>query len=218
MHATVHEPQHAGMHHCDALPRLLGCAVSSPHTANQVSTMSRQSSPLLLLTGILVVTAGCQSVAENVSERVVEEVAEAAADEGVEIDLDTDGEGGLTVETDEGTFQVGGNTELPDGFPSSLPIPGDASVTSSMSQSTESGDSIFVQLSTQTPFDELEADTIQGLEDGGWEITDTTRTDSAELRSVLLVITGEGYEGNVSLSSIGGQVMMAVALEDPTEG
>jgi hypothetical protein len=92
---------------------------------------------LLVLPALALATAcgGGEGLAENVLERQLE----SEGVEGVDIDLDSgefrietedgviefdeDGDGGMTIETEDGTFSQQSGSEIPDDFPSDIPRP-----------------------------------------------------------------------------------------------
>ena len=67
--------------------------------------------------------AACGSVAETVAEQV----AEQAGGGDVEFDIDEDG-GNVSIETDDGSMEIGSDLELPDDL--AIEVPGGGSVTS----------------------------------------------------------------------------------------
>lgn len=69
----------------------------------------------------VLVLAACQSAAENLTEKIVEQ---SAGVDNVDINTDT---GQISIETDEGSINIGGG-EIPDGFP--VPLPDGGEVTS----------------------------------------------------------------------------------------
>ena len=73
--------------------------------------------------------AGCANPAEVIAEKVVEQ----QAGDGVDVDLDEDGEGGFSVENEDGTYAYGSKAEVPAGFPSEVPLP-DAALTIAMKE------------------------------------------------------------------------------------
>ena len=67
------------------------------------------------------------SACGNVAETVVEQVAEQAGGGNVEIDIDDDGSN-VSIETDEGSMEIGSDLELPEDL--AVEVPGGGSVTS----------------------------------------------------------------------------------------
>jgi len=123
-----------------------------------------------------VLLAGCGSIGEAVSERAIEEGLEAAGGGGdVDIDLD-DENGGISIETSEGSMQIG-NAEIPDGFPESIPLPDDATIVSAMSFSEDDGANFNVTMTVPGAADALAADLEDQLTANGYEIVGTFDQD-----------------------------------------
>ncbi len=82
--------------------------------------MAAQRSVFIVVTAAVLggTLAGCSG--EDVTEAVLENRIEAAADGEVELDLS---EGGIAVETEDGSFTATSGAELPDDFPDELPTP-----------------------------------------------------------------------------------------------
>jgi hypothetical protein len=74
-------------------------------------TTTRGALAATLLLPLALALAGCANPIEQLIES------------GTGTQIDTDGDGGFTIETDDGTVQVGGSAELPADFPSELPLP-----------------------------------------------------------------------------------------------
>ncbi len=112
----------------------------------------------------VLVLAACQSAAENLTEKIVEQ---SAGVDNVDINTDT---GELSIETDEGSFKIGG-TEIPDGFP--VPLPDGGQVESVF----DSGENKLVSLTYPAEqYDELVAffDEWSTAQGGEWDKGKTT--------------------------------------------
>lgn len=94
------------------------------------------SFPLIIL-GVLIVgglaLAG-QSLSSKVSDKVGENLIEAAikSETGGQANVNVD-DGSVTVTSDDGTISFGGGTSLPNGFPTNVPTPDNATLTGSFS-------------------------------------------------------------------------------------
>jgi len=71
----------------------------------------------------LALTACCHP-AENVLEQLTEDQI------GADVDINADGNGGVKVETEGGSYAVGNNVQLPDNFPKDVPHPDEAKLAS----------------------------------------------------------------------------------------
>lgn len=132
--------------------------------------------------------AGCSS--EAITERLVEEAAEqAAGGEDVEIDLDEDG-GGISIESSEGSLQMGAGGSVPDAFPDDLPLPDvDYEVANSFETSSREGElELQMSLMTTAAVEDLESYFEQAMADAGWEITDTRRQSMEDFVNVTFVV------------------------------
>lgn len=131
--------------------------------------------------------AGCSS--EAITERIAEEAAEQMAGDDVEIDLD--GEGGeMSVETSEGSLQMGAGGSVPEAFPEGLPLPDVEYEVANSFETTNSDDELQVQMSlvTSAPVEEVESYLEQTLPDSGWDVTDTRRQSSGDFLNVTFVV------------------------------
>jgi hypothetical protein len=83
-----------------------------------------------LLGAIVLLSAACGNVAETVAEQIAEE----AAGGDVEIDINDDG-GNVSIESDEGTMEIGSELDLPDAL--SIEVPDGGSVTTVLDFDTD---------------------------------------------------------------------------------
>lgn len=135
---------------------------------------------LLAAVAALSLTA-CDAAVEQLTEEAAERAAEAAGAGDAEIDLDEDG--GVSLETDEGSLQIGTGGELPDDFPSDIPLPDDYAVAASTAFSDETGQAFQVTLEAPgldvTGF--VEDEVVPGLESAGYEIVSQSTTTSGDV-------------------------------------
>ncbi|WP_159619234.1 hypothetical protein [Ruania rhizosphaerae] len=135
---------------------------------------------------------GCSGLIEGGVERVVEEAAEAEG-ENVDVDLDSE-DGGFVVESDEGSFSVGG--DLPDSFPADVPlIEGEILSASAMESQEGSGWAVQIQAMGEDAFERAE----QSLRDAGFgESEESYSMSSGDMEMVGLA----NDQWQVTLSSI----------------
>lgn len=166
---------------------------------------------LLLAIGALALSGtACSSIGEGIAERAAEEIAEQAAGEGVEIDLDEDG-GTFRIESSEGTLDFGGG-EIPDGFPDGLPLPDGHEVLTTMSQGSDDGETMMVNLGAPGGFDAVRAAVESGLD--GWTIDNTSDMSSGDFASTTWTVSRDDWSGSVTVSSDGSdQTTVAYVLE-----
>lgn len=89
--------------------------------------MMRKTSLVAIGIGALL-AAACGNVSENIAERITEEALEAEGGGDVDIDFDSDGSFEVNVESDDGSFTIGGG-EIPSEL--TVPIPSGGEVQSS---------------------------------------------------------------------------------------
>ena len=166
--------------------------------------------PTRLFISSLVLAAGASACGggEALTEELIERQLENEAGvEGVDIDLETgeirvetedgtiefdsDGDGGFTVESDDGTFEQQAGVEVPDDFPSDVPRPegevvnavqqtlnGETSYSLFLTSSRSIGD-VYDQWKTQmlaagfaVGFESLGTDAVTGqFENDTWQVT-----------------------------------------------
>jgi len=88
---------------------------------------------------ILVFAAGCKrSIAERLTEKAVEKAVEGAieSESGGEVDIDLD-EGQVNIQSDEGEISYGTGSDLPEGFPSNVPLYNNMTIMSSWTQTMD---------------------------------------------------------------------------------
>lgn len=166
--------------------------------------------PTRLLLSTLAFTLGATACGggEGLTEALIEQQLESEGVEGVDIDLDsgefrvetdegtfeldTDGDGGFTLETEDGTFVQGAGAEVPDGFPADVVLP-DATVVGSFSD----GENTAVSLQSETPIEELARDWQVAMEAAGFEVllesfSDGLATVQVENDTWRVAFTGSG--------------------------
>ena len=157
----------------------------------------------LLVAAVALSLAACDSAVEQLTEEAAERAAEAAGSGDTEIDIDE--EGGLSVETDEGSLQIGAGGDVPEDFPDEIPLPADYTVLNSASFSGEDGQSFQVSMESEglDVVAYIEDQVVPSLEDAGYEIANqsTTTTDGVNFSSV----GAEGDEFQVSVRAAGQQ-------------
>lgn len=144
--------------------------------------ITHRSVAALAVAAALLGSTGCGKVAEKATEKATEKVIENEI--GGDVDLNTDGEGGVKIKTDEGTYEADGqgnvkietedgtissSAEMPDGWPDDVPVPDDLKVQMGGSQDTPDGLLLSVQGTSSTPPAEILETLKSALSD--WEIS-----------------------------------------------
>lgn len=119
---------------------------------------------------LAVIATACGAANEELAEQIIERSGGGEAD--VDLDLDT---GQVSVETDEGSFSVGGG-EIPDGFP--VPFPDGGSVQSVFTSDTAASVSLAYP---KDRFDELVAyyEAWTADQGGEWSTSSFTNDDGS---------------------------------------
>ena len=150
---------------------------------------------LVMLIAIGLLTTACGNAAEDLVENAIENAIESEGGGDVNIDIDEDG-GSASIETDEGSIQIGGG-DIPADFP--LPIPDYEEVAGVVTSDQEGTESTQIILSFDPDDIDEVADLYEGyFNDQGWE---TTRTD-----------TKSGDIRNLWISGISGGIDAAAAI------
>ncbi|WP_338747965.1 hypothetical protein [Janibacter alittae] len=142
---------------------------------------------------------GCSTIADKAGEKVAEKGMEAAG--GGDVDIDSDDDGKVTIESDEGSLEVGGD-ELPAGFPDEVPLPDDFEVQASMSMGSDDDQSFTVHFSSPDADVKQTHDDLKArAEAAGFEILSTNSMggDDFELRSFTM--SNDDWNANVAVSA-----------------
>jgi flagellar basal body rod protein FlgF len=158
--------------------------------------------PLIALgsAALLLFATGCGDAADKVAEQAVERAIESET--GGDVDIDTDGDGSVSFETDEGSFSSDGegnleiesadgstsissDGEIPEGWPEEVPLPADLEVTLGSSMDAADGRLLSVMGTTSESATDLLDEMKAALAD--WTIsgevvstTDGSTTTSAQ--------------------------------------
>lgn len=153
--------------------------------------------------GLALTGCGLDRLAEEGAERAVEEAVEQGASGDVDIDLE--GDGGLKVENEDGSFEVGASSELPDDFPvDQVPlIEGELITTARMADGDTVGWSANFQVPAQAS--DAFAGALAALESAGYEASQTSQSEGyntalltgSELQVLLGAISDGGSGGTL---------------------
>ena len=146
---------------------------------------------LVMLVAMALAVAGCAKTAEETLEEAIEQQIEEQGGSG-DVSVDLDDDGGISIETDEGSFQIGGN-EVPDDF--LLPIPAYEEISAVSTQTGEYGGAMLTLTFDSDDFEDV-ADMYEDyFSDQGWEVS---RTDTSTGNDRMVIIYGEGDELSAS--------------------
>lgn len=130
---------------------------------------SRPLAVRLLAAGVLVAVPLTLTACGEAAERAAEEGIERAAEQdGQDVEVDLDEDGGVKVEGSDGTFEVGEDVALPDDFPAEVPLL-DGQLISASSTPAESGsEGWYLLMTVDGAPDDVFADASGELEGGGF--------------------------------------------------
>lgn len=115
---------------------------------------------------VLSLTA-CGGGSDNAIEQAIEDAT------GGSVDINTDGDGNVQIDTEDGSFSSGGSAEVPDDFPSDVPLPDGIGLTTTLSD--ESGWYLYYESGDLTA--EYCEDFLASYEDAGF--TEDTRFEAS---------------------------------------
>jgi hypothetical protein len=135
--------------------------------------------------GLALALTGCGNAAENAAENVIE-----AENPGTDVELDGDG---VKVTDEEGnTSEFGTGADLPDGWPTVVPVPdGDVTFASKSGEDFTAG--VTLDGSSQDAYEAWKSD----LEGAGFTEEDTANIGG----NYLGTFTGNGYDVGYTISS-----------------
>jgi hypothetical protein len=185
-------------------PPLTSPTQATPTAPRRVRRALRFAAPVVACVALGTLATACggsgDEVADNAADELAEQLAEAGAGQDADVDIDSES-GQVDVSTPDGDMSFGEGTELPDDFPSEIPLPADYQLNSAMSTSTDGSDgwTISGELpgATSDTFDEL----VAAFTDAGW----TTTSDSSSE-------TGGGTASTAMLDDGTWQVILSVQV------
>ncbi|MGD0153745.1 MAG: hypothetical protein ABSC17_08310 [Thermacetogeniaceae bacterium] len=127
-----------------------------------------------LVIALSLAMAGCSMLAKKASENAIESAT------GGQVKVNQNN-GGVTVKTDQGTYQAGSTYEWPSTMPSDVPKFSYGKITSVIQSNTATGKGISVGIENAAPdaFDKYKND----LQNAGWTIETTSQSTSGLLIS-----------------------------------
>ncbi len=144
----------------------------------------------------------CASPVEQLGESLVEQLIESQT--GAEVK--TDGEGGYSIETEDGSVQVGSSAEIPADFPAELPLP---SGSLHSAWKTDASWQLVFQATAQGEYERLLAHYSSG---GYQEILRTTPSNINDHQMAMyesgqwaVVLTWENVEGGTLTYTVSGR-------------
>ncbi len=151
--------------------------------------------PVIAIVAIAFVVSGCKSTSEKVAEKVTEKAIERATNGAADVDLDNNS---VTINTNGGSYQAGGNVTIPSGFPSDVYVI-DGTLRAAIT--TKANEAYTVSLETTKSVTDAKTEYEREMADGGWTIT-TNMTYSG---MVTLMAEKNNRTMSVGISEIDGK-------------
>lgn len=178
---------------------------SSPQGASQGSGKKSSNNTVIIIVVIVVVLVVLGIIGSLVSGWIAKKFTEKGVESIVSqytngtVDIDTKNNT-VTIESEDGTATIG-SQELPDNFPSDIPVFPGATVLGSVTGSASDGSGIFVSLNSTDSMDDVKDFYGYRLSDNGWGEEQKTTIGNITNYSVMkgdrrLSISLTPYEDN----------------------
>lgn len=154
---------------------------------------------LVMLFGISLLVSGC---GKTVNEKLAENSLENALGGDANVDLN---DGSVNIETDQGTWQVGENAELPADWPADVYVPAGKIITSS---NTDFNQGVTIEVDKSVS--EMEEEYATKIKDEGWDITMSLSMEN----NVMMGAEKGDKTLNITLSEEEGKTTMVIILAD----
>lgn len=165
--------------------------------------MARAALLVLLGLGAL----GCGAIAERATEQAIESAIESET--GGSVDIDSAGDGSITIETEDGTASFG-TGEVPAAIADEFDLPGGLEVLTTSEMTTDGTTTSYMIATTDDdPQGTLDA-LKRSAEAGGWSIDSTYTIDAS---SGFAASRGEGELAQVDVSTDGTTTTVMITLQ-----
>lgn len=159
----------------------------------------RQKKLIIITAVLLALTIGLTGCGKKAAEKAAEKATENAIEKATNGQADVDISGNtVSVNTDQGSYQAGGNVDLPAGFPDDVYV-ADGNITAAFSTTETNGYTVSIESSQSVS--ELKALYEQKLQSEGWNIS--------------LNMT---FEGSASLSAEKDQRIVSIGMNPDDSG
>lgn len=135
---------------------------------------------LAIVVGVSALT-GCTNLIDGAVDKIVEGGLDRITGDGLGVEVDRDGDG-VSIKTEEGSFHVGGNASLPQGFPSSIVLP----KTGKLSAVFETTEGWMLAIEGLTEADAALLGTQ--FEQAGWVRTEGTQSGTGAFESTDYIV------------------------------
>lgn len=155
--------------------------------------------------------AGCGKVAEEAAEKAAEEAIESSSGGSAQVDLDGDGE--VTIESDEGTYTAG-TGEVPEAWPDDVPLPDGLQVDAASALDDAGSDPLqTVAGSVDLAAGEVVAFYEDALAD--WEVGDRSTTSGNGATSAGITFERDGRTLQVGATEADGRTSLTLVHTAP---
>ena len=160
------------------------------------------------------VLSGC-SLTDSLMEKAGEEVAEQGLEIITDSELDADfNDGSFTIDSEEGSVSIGG-TEIPEDFPSDVPVYANAEV---VWTSFSSGDETYwIDFESTDDYSTIKAYFDEEIEKEGWELYDTSTYTSDGQETTLYSADRDNRTLIVTLSHSESEDKTMISISTTTE-
>jgi flavodoxin len=159
-----------------------------------------------LLVSVLFFSGGC-----NPGEKIAEEITERAIEQGSGADVDIS-EDEMTIKTDEGETTIGSGTELPDDFPSAVPVYPDMQILNS-SKVTQDGKAAFT-IGAETTDSHDKVVGWYKSELGNWKIDSEFTSESDGLKYTMVTASNDAYNLWMQFTEEEGKNYIMLSVEE----
>ena len=173
------------------------------HLRHTPTTAPRRRRPTLLVVAPaallgLALVGSCSS--DDVAEQLTEQAIESSGGEGADVEVDSE-TGQVDIETDDGSMSFG-TAELPEGWPSEIPLPDDYELTNAMVTGADGERSFIVGGSFEgDAMATFESLTEQFAQDGWTEVTKTDMSSSDGVNASAS-FNGDTWQAILSVSEL----------------
>ncbi|MFH1536956.1 MAG: hypothetical protein ABID45_03150 [Patescibacteria group bacterium] len=160
------------------------------------------------------VLSGC-SLTDSLMDKAGEKVAEEAIETMTNSELDADfNDGTISINSEEGSVSIGG-TEIPDDFPSDVPVYANAEV---VWTSFSSGDETYwIDFESTDDYTEIKAYYDAEIESNGWEVYDSSTYTSDGQETTLYSADRDNRTLIVTLSHSESENKTMISVSTTTE-
>ncbi|MEY3019243.1 MAG: hypothetical protein RLZZ272_227 [Actinomycetota bacterium] len=183
-----------------------GSAARRAHRARR-SARGRVAPTSALLATLAILTVGCGAIAEQATEQVIERAIESET--GGSVDIDTDGDGSVTIETEDGTASFG-TGEVPAAIASEFDLPGGLEVLTTSEVSADGATTSYLIATTDDDPQGILDDLQESAESGGWSIDSTFTIDATAGFSAS---RGDAEVAQVTVSADGSTTTVSITLQ-----